>query len=79
MVPKLQNVSHDVRFRDKDVYIPKSLLDAANIIAFPVPLHYLFLSHGHTCPGDPHVSDAVHIILVENDLLATEVSFGPLT
>lgn len=58
--------------------IPKSLLDAAHIVHFPVLLGDIFLANRDTGPGNPHLSNTVHVVLVEVDLQSTEVALGPL-
>jgi len=57
---------------------PKRLLDAANIISLPIPLHHFLLSNWHTGPSHPHDGHSIHVILVKEDLLSARVSFRPL-
>lgn len=58
--------------------IPESLLDAAHIVHLPILLGDILLTNRDTSPGDAHLSDTVHIVLVEVDRQSTEVALGPL-
>lgn len=66
------------RKNDHHMDLPKCLLDAANVVAFPIPLHDLLLTNGNPCPRHPHVRNAINIILIEHDLLIAYMTFWPL-
>lgn len=59
--------------------IPESLLNAANIVHVPVLLGDILLSNWNTRPRNTQLSNTVDIILIEVDLLRTEVTLGPLS
>jgi len=58
--------------------IPKGLLDAAHVVHLPILLGDIFLANRDTGPGDPHLSNTVHVVLVEVDPQSTEVALRPL-
>lgn len=61
-----------------DPNLPKSPLDAADVVLKPVVLGNLLLADGDAGPLDTHNSDLVNIVLVELDLQGREVTGGPL-
>jgi hypothetical protein len=58
--------------------IPESLLNAADIVHFPVLFGDIFLADRDARPGDTHLGNAIDIILVEVDLQRAEVALRPL-
>ena len=58
--------------------LPKSPLDAADVVLKPVVLGNLLLADGDAGPLDAHNSDLVNVVLVELDLQGRVVVGGPL-
>ena len=58
--------------------IPESLLNAANIVHVPVLLGDILLTNRNARPRNTHLSNTIDIILIEVDLLRTEVTLRPL-
>ena len=59
--------------------IPKSDLHATNVIHLPVLLGDILLSDRDTSPSNVHLSNAVHVILIELNFEVAEVALGPLS
>lgn len=68
----------DKKQKEKKNNIPESLLNAADIVHVPVLLGDILLSDRNAGPRNTKLSDAVDIILIEVDLLCTEVALRPL-
>lgn len=47
------------------LHLPKSLLDASDVIFAPVSLGDVFLADRDTLPGDTHDSDVVDVVLIK--------------
>lgn len=58
--------------------LPKSLLDALDVVFGPVTLGNVFLANGHAFPSNSHHGNMVNIILVKLDLKLGKVAGGPL-
>lgn len=62
------------RIRD----LPKSLLNALDIVLEPVALGHVLLADGHSLPGNTHDGNVVDVILVKLDVQLRVVTGGPL-
>lgn len=62
----------------RNLNLPKSLLDAADIVYIPVLPGDVFLADRDSGPSHAHLGDTIHIVLVKFNFECTEVVTGPL-
>jgi hypothetical protein len=58
----------NISLAQREWHLPKSLLDAANVILHPVSLCDLFLTNGNSAPSNSHNGDVINIVLIKVDL-----------